>query len=123
MLVIADAIARAGAGRRDGRRATARCPAARRRSRSRARGSSRASVRRTSKRLGLSTEASYRFERGADFDARLAALARACALIEQIGAGTIRAGWIDACPGAARRLDRALRPGARARMSSAQGRA
>jgi phenylalanyl-tRNA synthetase beta chain len=56
------------------------------------------SVRRTSKRLGLSTEASYRFERGADFAAASEALARACALISRIGAGTIRSGWIDACP-------------------------
>ena len=56
------------------------------------------SIRRTSKRLGLSTEASYRFERGADFAAASEALARVCALITQIGAGTIRAGWIDACP-------------------------
>jgi len=54
------------------------------------------SVRRTSKRLGLSTEASYRFERGADFAAASDALARACGLIEQIGAGTVRRGWIDA---------------------------
>jgi phenylalanyl-tRNA synthetase beta chain len=58
-----------------------------------------ASIRRTSRRLGLSTEASYRFERGADPGAPLRALARACALIEQIGAGTTRPGWIDAYPG------------------------
>jgi phenylalanyl-tRNA synthetase beta chain len=56
------------------------------------------SIRRTSKRLGLSTEASYRFERGADFAATSQALARTCALIAQVGAGTIRPGWIDACP-------------------------
>jgi phenylalanyl-tRNA synthetase beta chain len=56
------------------------------------------SIRRTSKRLGLSTEASYRFERGADFAATSGALARTCALITQIGAGTIRPGWVDACP-------------------------
>ena len=56
-----------------------------------------ASIRKTSKRLGLSTEASYRFERGADFAAAADALARACSLIEQIGAGTVRRGWIDAC--------------------------
>jgi phenylalanyl-tRNA synthetase beta chain len=56
------------------------------------------SVRRTAKRLGLSTEASYRFERGADFAAASEALARSCALITQIGAGTVRPGWIDACP-------------------------
>ncbi len=48
-------------------------------------------VRRTSKRLGLSTEASYRFERGADLEAPPLALARACALIAQIGAGTVAA--------------------------------
>jgi phenylalanyl-tRNA synthetase beta chain len=55
------------------------------------------SIRRTSKRLGLSTEASYRFERGADFAAAAEGLARACRLIEEIGAGTVRRGWIDAC--------------------------
>jgi phenylalanyl-tRNA synthetase beta chain len=55
-------------------------------------------IRRTSKRLGLSTEASYRFERGADIDAPPVALARACALIAQIGAGRAREGWIDAYP-------------------------
>jgi phenylalanyl-tRNA synthetase beta chain len=54
------------------------------------------SVRRTSKKIGLSTEASYRFERGADFAAPSEALARACALLEQIGAGAARRGWIDA---------------------------
>ena len=57
-----------------------------------------ASVRRTSKRLGLSTEASYRFERGADVNAPLVALARACQLIEQLGAGTVRPGVVDAYP-------------------------
>jgi phenylalanyl-tRNA synthetase beta chain len=55
------------------------------------------SIRKTSKRLGLSTEASYRFERGADFAAAAEALARTCRLIEEIGAGTVRRGWIDAC--------------------------
>jgi phenylalanyl-tRNA synthetase beta chain len=46
-----------------------------------------ASVRRTSKRLGLKTEASSRFERGADIGAQVAALQRALALMEQIDAG------------------------------------
>jgi phenylalanyl-tRNA synthetase beta chain len=45
------------------------------------------SVRRTSKRLGLKTEASARFERGADIDAPVAALARIAALMVDIGAG------------------------------------
>ena len=47
-----------------------------------------ASVRRTSKRLGLKTEASSRFERGADPGAQAIAIQRAVALMEQIGAGT-----------------------------------
>jgi phenylalanyl-tRNA synthetase beta chain len=45
-----------------------------------------ASVRRTSKKLGLKTEASTRFERGGDIEAPVRALARAAALFEQIGA-------------------------------------
>ncbi len=49
------------------------------------------SVRRTSRRLGLKTEASTRFERGTDRLLPVAALRRACALLEQIGAGTARA--------------------------------
>ena len=53
-------------------------------------------VRRTARRLGLSTEASHRFERGADYDGAAAALARALQLVDQIGAGTVRPGWIDA---------------------------
>jgi phenylalanyl-tRNA synthetase beta chain len=47
-----------------------------------------ASVRRTSKRLGLKTEASTRFERGGDIDAPLLGLLRAAALLEQLGAAT-----------------------------------
>ena len=46
-----------------------------------------ASVRRTSKRLGLKTEASSRFERGADPGAQVIALQRAVALMEQINTG------------------------------------
>ena len=47
-----------------------------------------ASVRRTSKRLGLRTEASTRFERGADITGAVNGLARASALLQQIGAAT-----------------------------------
>jgi phenylalanyl-tRNA synthetase beta chain len=53
-------------------------------------------VRRTARRLGLATEASHRFERGADYDAAATALARALELVALIGAGTPRPGWIDA---------------------------
>ena len=56
------------------------------------------SVRKTSRKLGLSTEASYRFERGADIGAAPVALARVAALLEQIGAGRVHRGWIDRYP-------------------------
>jgi phenylalanyl-tRNA synthetase beta chain len=45
------------------------------------------SVRRTSKSLGLKTEASMRFERGADPRLPVTAMERACALLAAIGAG------------------------------------
>jgi phenylalanyl-tRNA synthetase beta chain len=57
-----------------------------------------ASVRRTSKRLGLKTEASARFERGADVNAPAAALTRALDLMERIGAGRPASGLIDCYP-------------------------
>lgn len=53
------------------------------------------SVRRTSKALGLKTEASMRFERGADPHMPRVALARALELMEQIGAGTRRGDVLD----------------------------
>jgi phenylalanyl-tRNA synthetase beta chain len=57
-----------------------------------------ASVRRTSKRLGLKTEASSRFERGTDINAPAVALERACALLEQVGAGRRVGAIIDCYP-------------------------
>jgi phenylalanyl-tRNA synthetase beta chain len=57
-----------------------------------------ASVRRTSKRLGLKTEASFRFERGADISASVAALERAIALMDQIGAGHLAGPIVDRYP-------------------------
>jgi len=56
------------------------------------------SVRLTSKKLGLKTEASSRFERGADVNAAVKGLERAVALLEDIGAGRGRGGVIDAYP-------------------------
>jgi len=47
------------------------------------------SVRKTSKRLGLKTEASYRFERGTDIEALKEALDRAACLIQEIAGGRI----------------------------------
>jgi phenylalanyl-tRNA synthetase beta chain len=56
------------------------------------------SVRRTSRKLGLKTEASARFERGADVNAAVKGIERAISLLEDIGAGTARGGAIDAYP-------------------------
>jgi len=56
------------------------------------------SVRRTSRKLGLKTEASMRFERGADPSMAALAMARAAALLEQIGAGRTRGAAIDRYP-------------------------
>jgi len=56
------------------------------------------SVRRTSKALGLKTEASMRFERGTDPRLPLTAMERACALIEMIGAGASRGTVVDCYP-------------------------
>ena len=54
-----------------------------------------ASVRRTSKRLGLKTEASIRFERGGDVAAPPVGIARAAALFEKIRAGRPAGALID----------------------------
>jgi phenylalanyl-tRNA synthetase beta chain len=56
------------------------------------------SIRRTSKRLGLKTEASIRFERGGDVGAPPAGIARAAALFQQIGAATPVGALIDRYP-------------------------
>ncbi len=57
-----------------------------------------ASVRRTSRRLGLKTEASTRFERGADVEAAPAAIGRVAALLRDIGAGEPLGPMIDVYP-------------------------
>jgi phenylalanyl-tRNA synthetase beta chain len=56
------------------------------------------SVRATSRKLGLKTEASMRFERGADLLAPVAALGRAIALLTEIGAGRPVGGVTDVFP-------------------------
>jgi phenylalanyl-tRNA synthetase beta chain len=56
------------------------------------------SIRRTSKRLGLSSESAYRFERGVDPEGVLPALNRAAQLMAQLGSGRILASLIDANP-------------------------
>src|SRR5262245_16005216 len=57
-----------------------------------------AQVRATSKALGLSTEASYRFERGTDPEIVATASDRAAALIAEIAGGEVLSGLVDAYP-------------------------
>jgi phenylalanyl-tRNA synthetase beta chain len=56
-------------------------------------------IRRTSKRLGLSSESSYRFERGVDVGNVEWASRRAAALMAAHGGGTVARGVIDVAPG------------------------
>jgi phenylalanyl-tRNA synthetase beta chain len=56
------------------------------------------SVRRTSRRLALKTEASMRFERGADPRLPVTAIERACALLDAVGAGRARGTVVDRYP-------------------------
>ena len=55
-------------------------------------------IRRASKRLGLSTESSYRFERGVDPDGVILALDRAAQLMAALGGGQVLPGRIDVYP-------------------------
>lgn len=55
-------------------------------------------IRRTSKRLGLHTESSHRFERGADIDMVPRAIDRAASLISELSGGVVACGIIDAYP-------------------------
>jgi phenylalanyl-tRNA synthetase beta chain len=57
-----------------------------------------ASVRRTSRALGLSTDAAYRFERGSDIESVIPAVNRAALLIADLGGGTVARGVIDVYP-------------------------
>ncbi|MCX7886810.1 MAG: phenylalanine--tRNA ligase subunit beta [Verrucomicrobiae bacterium] len=52
-------------------------------------------IRRTSKRLGLVTESSYRFERGTDIEGLVFASNRAASLIQQLAGGELASGIID----------------------------
>src|SRR5438105_3451914 len=62
-----------------------------------------ASIRRTSRGLGLATDAAYRFERGADIEALRDALDRAAQLIADVAGGAIARGVVDAYPAPRRR--------------------
>ena len=68
------------------------------------------SIRATARTLGMSTEASYRFERGADPGAVLAALDRAAELIAELAGGTVCKGIVDVYPGKQPLTEIKLRP-------------
>ena len=55
-------------------------------------------IRKTSKKLGLQTDASYRFERGCNPDLSITAANRAAQLIAELGNGQIAKGEIDVYP-------------------------
>ncbi len=57
-----------------------------------------ASVRKTAKRLGISTDASYRFERGVDPNGTAEASSRAAQLIAELSGGEVVNGIIDVYP-------------------------
>jgi len=69
-----------------------------------------ASVRRTSKLLGLHTEASHRFERGTDPEGVIAAQERCVALICEIAGGVATADALDVYPNPIKSKSVALRP-------------
>lgn len=56
------------------------------------------SVRKTARRHGLNTDASFRYERGADPSAPLRVLRMAARLIQSVAGGEICGGEIDICP-------------------------
>jgi phenylalanyl-tRNA synthetase beta chain len=67
------------------------------------------SIRRTSRALGLSTDASYRFERGTDPNNTLYAAQRTAQLISELCNGEIAKGYIDVYPKAIKPLEISLR--------------
>lgn len=66
-------------------------------------------VRRTARRLGLRTEASYRFERGVDPEGTVRALDRAAALLVELAGGQVSRGVIDQYPQPVERAPISLR--------------
>ena len=54
-------------------------------------------IRLSSKRIGLRTDASGKFEKGLDPNNAQAAIDRACQLMEELGAGEVVGGMVDVC--------------------------
>jgi phenylalanyl-tRNA synthetase beta chain len=76
------------------------------------------SIRKTARTLGMTTEASYRFERGADVEMALFACDRAAAMIQELAGGEVLSGVIDVYPGKPAPVSAMLR---RDRVPSALG--
>lgn len=55
-------------------------------------------IRKATKKLGLRTDASGKFEKGLDPENAMEAMDRACQLIEELGAGEVVGGAIDVYP-------------------------
>lgn len=68
------------------------------------------SVRRTSKGLGMSTDASYRFERGVDPNGVVKAIDRAAQLLAEHAGGEVAAGVVDVYPAPAAPWPLTIRP-------------
>lgn len=70
----------------------------------------RLSIRRSARALGMSTEASYRFERHVDPELTIFALDRVAELIQKTGGGTIAKGIVDNYPKKAKQVALSIRP-------------
>ncbi len=68
------------------------------------------SISKTSKALGMHTEASHRFERGTDIEGLITALNRTAQLIQQLAGGDICSGIVDAYPVPYEKIEVKLRP-------------
>lgn len=67
-------------------------------------------IRKATKKLGLRTDASGKFEKGLDPENALAAMNRACQLIEELGAGEVVGGVVDVYPKKKERVRVAFEP-------------
>ncbi len=79
-----------------------------------------ATVRKTAKRLSLSTEASQRFERGADPNGTLTAADRCAVLLSELAEGSVCRGIVDAYPNPIGPREIQLRPGRIAKVLGAE---
>ncbi len=67
------------------------------------------SIRKTAKKLGIQSDASYRFERGVDIDNIVNSLNRAAGLIAELAGGRVDKGYIDTYPEPIEKLQIQLR--------------